>query len=172
MKKELQNSSRQLFGFFTDLYHSAQILYSQGACEFVPNGKDRQNCLKIGFSGILQKILFIFIILTTSLAANPWGKDADLAKPKSEITIKKQTPLVKLAEVMIKFHQNNISKTDGPRSHYTPSSSQYTLDAIQKYGFFYGYLLGCDRLMRENNDPWIYPTINGKYNKLKHDPVR
>ncbi len=181
--------------------------------------------MKRELQSALKKILFIFIIMIPPLAADPWGKDAELArishrissqlkkdvasdsfsnvlrhclidktetfegedgvtdcprscekcgliKPKPYIVSNKQNPLVKFAKVMIKFHQNNISKTDGPRSHYVPSSSQYTLDAIQKYGFFYGFLLGCDRLMRENNDPWIYPTLNGKYNKLKHDPIK
>lgn len=111
-------------------------------------------------------------ILTEEVNKAPWGKDADLAHPKTVKTVKAESPLVKFAEIMIKFHQNNISKTDGPRSHYVPSSSQYTLEAIQKYGFFYGYLLGCDRLMRENNESWVYPRVDGKYNCLKHDPVR
>jgi uncharacterized protein len=120
----------------------------------------------------MKKIIFLTLIPLISLAADPWGKDADLINPAPCAAVKKNTPLVKFAEVMIKFHQNNISKTDGPRSHYVPSSSQYTLDAIKKYGFFYGYLLGCDRLMRENNDPWIYPKTSGKYNCLKYDPVK
>jgi len=50
-----------------------------------------------------------------------------------------------------------ISPADGPRSHFYPSSSQYTKDAMDKYGFFAGFLMGCDRLMRENNEEWIYP---------------
>ncbi len=112
------------------------------------------------------------LLLLSSLTADPWGKDADLAVKTTETQNKKKGLLVTFAQVAIQFHQNNISKTDGPRSHFVPSSSQYTLDAIEKYGFFYGYLLGCDRLMRENNDPWIYSMCEGKYNTLKHDPVR
>ena len=79
--------------------------------------------------------------------------------------------LERFAEVMIHFHQNTISEADGPRSHFEPSSSQYTLDAMQEYGFFYGFLLGCDRLMRENDDPWIYPTVACELNQKKFDPV-
>lgn len=119
----------------------------------------------------MKKILCIFLLWLPFLSADPWGKDADLAMQKVDEIPKINNPLVKFAEVMIHFHQNNISKTDGPRSHFVPSSSQYTLEAIQKYGFFYGFLLGCDRLMRENNDPWIYSTTEGKYNTLKRDPV-
>lgn len=74
---------------------------------------------------------------------------------------------------MIAFHQEVISPADGPRSHFLPSSSQYTLDAMRRYGFFKGYLMGCDRLMRENEDPWVYKKItlsDGTVRKL--DPVR
>jgi hypothetical protein len=43
---------------------------------------------------------------------------------------------------------------------------------MHKYGFFQGFLLGCDRLQRENKDPWVYRTIlSGKY-EMKYDPVR
>lgn len=106
---------------------------------------------------------------------SPWGKDADLAYPsQSPACIQKcPTPILgPFAEVMIGFHKNVISPADGPRSHHKPNSSQYTLDAMRKYGFFYGFFLGCDRLMRENEDPWVYPVIideNG--DGFKWDPV-
>jgi uncharacterized protein len=60
---------------------------------------------------------------------------------------------------MIDFHHCVISKADGPRSNFYPSSSHYTQEAMCKYGFFKGYLMGCDRLMRENGERWVYPTI-------------
>lgn len=113
----------------------------------------------------------LFKLLILLAAFEPWGKDADLiVQPKTEII--SQGPLQKVAEVLIGFHQNVISDADGPRSHFKPSSSEYTRQAIHKYGFFYGFLLGCDRLMRENNDPWIYPVVQGELNPLKYDPVR
>ena len=47
------------------------------------------------------------------------------------------------------------------------------LDAIRKYGFFRGVPLGCDRLMRENDDPWVYPLITVEDGKVfKYDPVK
>lgn len=73
---------------------------------------------------------------------------------------------------MICFHQEVISPADGPRSHFIPSSSQYTLDAMRKYGFFQGVSMGCDRLMRENKDPWVYRiTFDGAGKAIKYDPV-
>lgn len=105
----------------------------------------------------------------------PWGKDAALANA-STITCQNspcKTPLFgPFAEVMIKFHQKVISPCDGPRSHYIPSSSQYTLDAMRKYGFYIGMTMGCDRLMRENKEEWIYRyTIDGAGTPIKYDPV-
>ena len=86
---------------------------------------------------------------------------------------KAKGPLVAFARVAIGFHKNVISPADGPRSHFRPNSSGYTLEAIEKYGFFKGWLLGCDRLMRENNDPWVYRTIELNDCNLitKYDPV-
>jgi len=89
----------------------------------------------------------------------PWGKDADLAI-KQTISESSQplSPLGTLAEKLIWFHQNVISPVDGPRSHYRPSSSNYMLEAIRTHGFLKGYVMGCDRLLRENEEPWVYRT--------------
>ncbi|MDB2613766.1 membrane protein insertion efficiency factor YidD [Chlamydiales bacterium] len=117
---------------------------------------------------------FVLYFLTTLLfAEDPWGQDCDLIykkpRPKSEC---RSTPIQQFATCCIQFHQNIISPADGPRSHFFPSSSQYTKEAIQKYGFIQGFFLGCDRLMRENNDPWIYSTCTGPENTtLKCNPV-
>lgn len=103
----------------------------------------------------------------------PWGKDADLHYRTPEQT--KQTSLSILGEGMenlIWFHQNIISPVDGPRSHFKPSSSNYMMQAIRKHGFFKGYIMGCDRLLRENEDAWVYRTalIDGKIWKTDPPP--
>lgn len=119
---------------------------------------------------------FLLCFISPCLSADPWGKDADIAgKRVIRVDVKKcSTPLFgSAAEMLIQFHQDVISPADGPRSHFIPSSSQYTLEAMRKYGFYVGMMMGCDRLMRENNDPWVYRNIkdeNGK--KMKFDPVR
>lgn len=121
--------------------------------------------------------LAFFSLAWVSADANPWGKDADLVcfnanTVDCEVT-PCQTPFFgQIAEALIYFHQNVISPADGPRSHFLPSSSQYALDAIRKYGFFRGFAMGCDRLMRENKDPWVYRTVlDGAGNRIKWDPV-
>lgn len=121
--------------------------------------------------------LACFIPLTcfSAVELQPWGKDSDLANPSSAEKKRAHCPtplLGQFAESAIQFHQDVISPADGPRSHFFPSSSQYTLEAMRRYGFFEGFLLGCDRLMRENDDPWIYKTItlpNGE--EIKYNPV-
>lgn len=119
--------------------------------------------------------LFLVFFTLTSLHADPWGKDADLAYPKTSPSpqFSCRTPLLgQFAETMIKFHQDVISPADGPRSHYLPSSSQYTLTAMRKYGFYHGFLMGCDRLMRENEELWVYRTqVDNKGYTIKLDPV-
>ncbi len=105
--------------------------------------------------------------------AEPWGKDADLVHPPKPIC---ESPppslLARLGIKAIRFHQDVISPADGPRSHFIPSSSQYTLEAMQKYGFFKGFTIGCDRLMRENNEEWVYrKTRDGAGKVMKWDPV-
>ncbi len=124
-----------------------------------------------------KSLLFIFLIVTAVVNGDPWGKDADLVPQPPPVVIKPtpcQTPIFgPIAERLIRFHKEVISPADGPRSNHRPNSSQYMLDAIRKYGFFEGVPLGCDRLMRENSDPWIYPVvISEDGNKFKWDPVK
>jgi putative component of membrane protein insertase Oxa1/YidC/SpoIIIJ protein YidD len=124
----------------------------------------------------MKYLILFFIFFSTSLFGDPWGTDACLCQnaPCQKKPVSCHTPFLNsLAEKMIAFHQNVISPADGPRSHFLPSSSQYTLEAIRRFGFVQGCLRGCDRLMRENNDAWVYrtgPNENGKIMKL--DPLR
>ena len=45
------------------------------------------------------------------------------------------------------------------------------LNAINSHGFFLGVVMGCDRLLRENEDPWVYDTVPFGGQTLKWDPV-
>lgn len=121
----------------------------------------------------------LFLLLLPLYAtATPFGKDADLVDFKFEeepcyCPPSVTGPGVKISQVLISFHQRVITQIDGPRSHFRPSSSQYTLDAIEKYGFLRGFVLGCDRLLRENEEEWIYPKRLNEHGELyKWDPVR
>ncbi len=107
----------------------------------------------------------------------PWGTDADLkhtdgTDSRSGSAVPKHSLAVRTAEKIILFHQNVLSPVDGPRSHFRPSSSSYMMQAMQKHGFIQGFLMGCDRLMRENSDDWVYRKIEENGKLFKHDPVR
>jgi uncharacterized protein len=117
------------------------------------------------------KYLAAFLFLFEAIVAEePFGIDADLTMPVRAQEEFCHNPSIAIA--MIRFHQEVISPADGPRSHYIPSSSQYTLEAMKKYGFYKGFLYGCDRLLRENNEPWVYEKISdGHGGELKWDPV-
>ncbi len=122
-----------------------------------------------------RKIFFTILFLPLLLCAmpgyyEPWGKDAGLQRPEEKVE-KEKSLLVKAAEKVILFHQNIISPVDGPRSHFRPTSSRYMLLAMRKHGFFKGYIMGCDRLLRENDDPWLYRTIAIDDKLYKYDPV-
>lgn len=130
---------------------------------------------EVNSSCFLLSLSYLLLCLSAIEAEEPWGKDHSLASTKE---VKKelsscQTPLFgKFAEVMIAFHQQVISPCDGPRSHYIPSSSQYTLEAMRVHGFFKGFLMGCDRLMRENKEEWVYQwTLDGAGHAIKWDPI-
>lgn len=114
-------------------------------------------------------LLISCCISSTTFSEEPWGKDASLT----------QTASIKVArspfdpfQQAILFHQTILSPADGPRSHFYPSSSEYAKRAINHWGTQDGLLLTFDRLMRENNEPWVYPVaeLPSKI-RLKYDPA-
>lgn len=129
----------------------------------------------------MKSLLFFLSLLTLPLFAHPfaesgmepWGVDADLTKqtitqPKHQ----NHTIPSRLAQSAVRFFQIYISPIDGPRSSYYPCSSRYTLEAIRKYGVLRGVTLGCDRLLRENEEPWVYDVTYREDLVYKYDPVR
>lgn len=105
------------------------------------------------------KILFILLFSISILSSEePWGIDAELVSnyyPNWDPAPHKWG-LSLFAESLILFNQHVISPAYGPRSHFRPTSSRYTLYCIRRYGMAQGIIMGFDRLLRENDDPWIY----------------
>lgn len=66
----------------------------------------------------------------------------------------------KILIAIIRFYQGAISPLLAPACRYTPTCSQYGIEAIQKHGVLKGVYLGFKRVMRCH--PW------GKHG---HDPV-
>jgi len=70
----------------------------------------------------------------------------------------------KLGIVLISFYKKYISKIFhlfGVRCKYYPTCSEYTKQAIEKYGFFKGVFLGFIRILKCN------PFSKGGYDPLK-----
>lgn len=49
---------------------------------------------------------------------------------------------------IIRFYQRRISPLTGPTCRFHPTCSQYTLEAVQKYGSLKGSWLGIRRIFR------------------------
>lgn len=127
---------------------------------------------------MVSRFIWIFSFIWAGLMAapgyfEPFGKDSELISKPPSITTppKSENPLAKAAEGVILFHQNVISPVDGPRSHFRPTSARYALLAIRRHGLVKGYLMACDRLLRENKDPWVYRTRIIDQKEYKWDPT-
>lgn len=101
----------------------------------------------------------------------PWGKDSGMKIAYPPDQTERPSLPIEIAHSIIRFHQQVISPVDGPRSHFRPSSSEYMKQAMSRYGFIRGYFMGCDRLLRENSDEWVYRTVEDDGKIFKYDPA-
>jgi len=128
---------------------------------------------------IAATFLFFFAALLPLFSElgyiEPWGKEAEMIlslPPPSPPTERDRTEIMTyLALQVVLFRQKVLSPADGPRSHFSPTSSQYMLDAIKTHGLLKGYVMGCDRLLRENREQWVYHVWECKEKIYKWDPV-
>lgn len=122
---------------------------------------------------LFKSFIFFLLIVSSGFSEEPWGKDCDLKMvyPQKRKKEKKASFGSKIANQVIVFHQKFLSPTSGPRSNFRPTSSRYMQLAIQRYGFIKGYVMGCDRLLRENDDPWVYPKVADLGRSFKFDPA-
>ena len=111
------------------------------------------------------------LALVGSPFQNPWGKDSDLLAPPPPAPPLELSLGTRLAEAVIHFHQRVLTAVDGPRSHFRPTSSRYMQLAVQRYGFLKGFIMGCDRLLRENEEEWIYRRVETSQGWFKYDPA-
>ena len=67
----------------------------------------------------------------------------------------------KIPILLIKFYQKAISPFLGRRCRFYPTCSEYTKQAIEKYGLFKGVYLGIKRILK------CHPFHEGGYDPLK-----
>lgn len=72
----------------------------------------------------------------------------------------------------IRFYQRHISPADGQRCSMHPSCSAYCSRVLKKHGWFMGWIMSCDRLMRCGRDEkHIAPEIIKNGRIYTYDPV-
>uniref|UniRef100_A0A7V1EH18 Putative membrane protein insertion efficiency factor n=1 Tax=candidate division WOR-3 bacterium TaxID=2052148 RepID=A0A7V1EH18_UNCW3 len=77
--------------------------------------------------------------------------------------------MVKLCILFIKFYQKTLGLLLPDTCRFTPTCSNYTIEALTRFGFFKGSLMGVYRILRCNPfckggyDPVILPEKEEKY---------
>jgi putative membrane protein insertion efficiency factor len=94
-----------------------------------------------------MKILLLLLVICVSMAiAVPaWALDPDISE--NESNQEKSFFLFPIS-----FYQKIISPAIGNRCRMRPSCSNYSKEAFQDHGFFLGWIMTCDRLMRCGRD--------------------
>jgi len=133
----------------------------------------------------LRKILFLTIIILAynnlmsqrreDFALVTTGKlfyqDENVSDSLHHDDSQKNSYFSVILKVPILFYQEFISSQMKPRCYFYPSCSQFTLEAIQQYGFA-GIFLGIDRIMRcnvfsEEKYP-LYINTTSLYDPISH----
>ena len=82
------------------------------------------------------------------------------------------SPPATAQNIIIKFYQEHISPADGDRCPMYPSCSTYASKSIEKHGWFMGWVMTCDRLVRCGRDEVRFSKkINVNNRRLIYDPV-
>ena len=83
-----------------------------------------------------------------------------------------QNDISVIASAGFLFYKTFISSQDNPSCIFTPSCSEYAVEAIQEHGLFTGWLMAFDRLSRCHGlvNPEHYPFDMDK--QRFYDPVR
>ncbi|NYE57597.1 membrane protein insertion efficiency factor YidD [Carboxydothermus ferrireducens] len=72
----------------------------------------------------------------------------------------------KIILLLIRFYQKFVSPILGRNCRFYPSCSQYTYEAIERYGVIYGSYLGIKRILR------CHPFTPGGYDPVPEKKLR
>ena len=89
-----------------------------------------------------------------------------LCAAETESDFFRSTVMKKLCLKLIRFYQKKISPRTPPAGRLEPTCSQYTYEAIERFGVVYGILLGIGRILRCN------PLFPGGYDPVPEKRVR
>lgn len=129
----------------------------------------------------IKAIIFIFLlsispfsisIATGNDSFTPWNFNQ--LSPRSiyeRITIKNDSVPAYVLKNSVQLFINYISPVDGDRCQMHPTCSSYSLQVIDKHGFFIGIIMTADRLIHESNEMDYVPLMRVGNRFRYHDPV-
>lgn len=80
--------------------------------------------------------------------AQAWAQQNQKLVPIDQLDGPRPGPISKAGMLAVRFYQRFISPMLPPSCRFTPSCSQYTLIAIQRYGLLRGSWMGAKRIGR------------------------
>lgn len=96
----------------------------------------------------------------------PW--ESRMERPAVEA---EQHPEIRAAVGLLRFFQRVVSPVDGARCNLYPSCSEFSRQAIRRYGLLAGFALTAGRLMRDNaSAPRNYRAILLDGRVVLYDP--
>ena len=90
-------------------------------------------------------LCLVFFCLVIAPALLAFAQDPD---PGEDVLLREESLFVS----PIAFYQRFISPAVGNRCQMSPSCSAYSKEAFNAHGFFLGWIMTCDRLMRCGRD--------------------
>ena len=85
----------------------------------------------------------------------------DGLRPVEEVDGRKANPAIRFCVVLLRGYKRFISPLFPPSCRFTPTCSQYAVDAVQMHGVLYGLFLAVWRLLR------CHPFARGGYDPIK-----
>ena len=74
---------------------------------------------------------------------------------------------------LVSLYRDHISPIDGDRCPSLPTCSSYSLQAMEKHGFFLGWMMTVDRLLHEGQEETkVSPVVYYEGKWMIFDPVR
>lgn len=74
---------------------------------------------------------------------------------------------------LVNLYRNHISPIDGDRCPSLPTCSSYSVQAMEKHGFFLGWMMTVDRLLHEGGEETkVSPVVHHEGQWRIFDPVQ
>ena len=113
-----------------------------------------------------------FCVATEHDSFTPWDFNQSSSRSISEHRIIKNISVpAYFLKSSVKFFIHYISKVDGDRCQMHPTCSSYSLQVIEKHGFFTGIVMTADRLIHESNEMDYAPLIRVGNRFRYYDPI-